>query len=545
MESLPPPLVNRKWLLCTLGCFLGYLLISYSLQKVYRPSTTFASFPDLDGTAHLSKKPSTVPSLAETSAETYVEVPPVSTAPVPCEAFVQELEPTPTPPSVIAAMSPRATTEADASPQPSAVAGMAFSPSDKAELLSPDSSLVHVTNFSGSPIRALPPKQSNDVDANTSSYSSQIITTKEILTAEVTTPAARASEEGNVVKEKKKCDVFDGRWVYDRKRYPLYRSRWCPFLTDQVSCQRNGRPDSDYEHWRWQPNGCDLPRFNGSEMLERWRGKRVVIVGDSLNRNMWESLACMLYSSVRRKRADVKLHGSDYKVFRALDYDCSVEFFWSPFLVELKEREDHAKILRLDKLPAEERRWLGADVMVFNTGHWWTHRGKMRAWNYLERSEELMEDMEAEEAFQRALRTWAQWVDRNVDPGRTAVFFRSISPEHKRENLHWCYNQTHPITNDTYLQQFPRSMVSLVETTIRKMRTPVTYLNITRLSEYRRDAHTSIYTSRQGKLLTVEQRKEPARYADCSHWCLPGLPDTWNVLLFASLIMGTTPSIIS
>lgn len=68
-----------------------------------------------------------------------------------------------------------------------------------------------------------------------------------------------------------------------------------------------------------------------------------------------------------------------FPVFSLKDYDCSVEFFWSPFLVELKEREDHAKILRLDKLPAEERRWLGADVMVFNTGHWWTHRGKMRA----------------------------------------------------------------------------------------------------------------------------------------------------------------------
>ncbi|RZS25528.1 hypothetical protein BHM03_00058741, partial [Ensete ventricosum] len=404
MESLPPPLVNRKWLLCTLGCFLGYLLISYSLQKVYRPSTTIASFPYLDGSAHLSKKPSTVPSLAEASAENYVEVPPVSTAPVPSEAFVQELEPTPTPPPIIAAMSPRATSEADASPQPSAVGGMAFSPSNRAELLSSDSSLVHVTNSSGSPIMALPPEQSKDFDA-----------TKEILTAEETTPGARATEEGNVVKEKNKCDMFDGRWVYDRERYPLYRSHWCPFLADQVSCQRNGRPDSDYEHWRWQPSGCDLPRIVQAGFKDlRW-----------LDRNVgYCSAAIPLVENL-------PLSGNYVLSLSLKDYDCSVEFFWSPFLVELKEREDHAKILRLDKLPAEGRRWLGADVMVFNTGHWWTHRGKLRAWDYFEGSEQLMEDMEAEEAFQRALRTWAQWVDRNVDPGRTAVFFRSISPEHK------------------------------------------------------------------------------------------------------------------
>lgn len=40
--------------------------------------------------------------------------------------------------------------------------------------------------------------------------------------------------------------------------------------------------------------------------------------------------------------------------------------------------------------------------------------------------------MEGEEAFNRALRTWARWVDDNIDPTRTRVFFRSISPEHKR-----------------------------------------------------------------------------------------------------------------
>ncbi|KAG6508527.1 hypothetical protein ZIOFF_033901 [Zingiber officinale] len=335
-----------------------------------------------------------------------------------------------------------------------------------------------------------------------------------------------------------KCNLFEGRWVHDPRWYPLYRSQRCPFLSDQVSCQRSGRPDSDYERWRWQPNGCDLPRFNGSETLERWRGKRVVVVGDSLNRNMWESMICMLYSAARRKRVYVKNRSAEPKLFRALDHDCTVEFFWSPFLVELKEREgDRAKILHLDNLPASARFWRGADVMVFNTGHWWTHHGKMRAWDYFQIREELTEEMEPAEAFNRALRTWARWVDSNVDPRQTSVFFRSISPEHKRENLQWCYNQTRPISDDErYVWQFPKSMVTLVERTLLRMRTPVRYLNVTQLSGFRRDAHTGVYTSRQGKLLTPEQRKEPERFADCSHWCLPGLPDTWNELLFASLL---------
>jgi hypothetical protein len=35
-------------------------------------------------------------------------------------------------------------------------------------------------------------------------------------------------------------------------------------------------------------------------------------------------------------------------------------------------------------------------------------------------------------AFQHALATWANWVDQNVDPAKTRVFFQSMSPTHYR-----------------------------------------------------------------------------------------------------------------
>lgn len=37
-------------------------------------------------------------------------------------------------------------------------------------------------------------------------------------------------------------------------------------------------------------------------MLELLRGKRLVFVGDSLNRNMWESLICILRNSVKDQK---------------------------------------------------------------------------------------------------------------------------------------------------------------------------------------------------------------------------------------------------
>lgn len=59
------------------------------------------------------------------------------------------------------------------------------------------------------------------------------------------------------------------------------------------------------------------------------------------------------------------------------DYDLAVEFFVSPFLVrewEIREKNGHKKeTLRLDLMGESASKYIDADILIFNTGHWWTH----------------------------------------------------------------------------------------------------------------------------------------------------------------------------
>lgn len=54
-------------------------------------------------------------------------------------------------------------------------------------------------------------------------------------------------------------------------------------------------------------------------------------------------------------------------------------------------------------------------------------------------------------------------------------------------------------------------------------------LNVTQLTDRRKDGHISLYYLHAGGPAPVHRQ-------DCSHWCLPGVPDTWNELLYAHFL---------
>ncbi|XP_052196183.1 protein trichome birefringence-like 14 isoform X2 [Diospyros lotus] len=349
----------------------------------------------------------------------------------------------------------------------------------------------------------------------------------------------------NSFSEMKVCNYAKGRWVADSRR-PLYSGFGCKqWLSDMWSCRLTQRTDFSYEGYRWQPVNCNMPEFEASEFLERMQDKTIAFVGDSLGRQQFQSLMCMVTGG--EERPEVKSIGWKYGLviphgalrpdgwaFWFPQTNTTILYYWSASLCDIKPinitvpTTDFA--MHLDRPPEFLSRFLPQfDVLVLNTGHHW-NRGKVTGnrWVMHVNGKPVVDRklIQIGNAKNFTVHSIARWIDSqmNLHP-RLKAFFRTISPRHffnGEWNTGGSCDITVPFARASKEVTQDESSDPVIESAVKG--TKVKLLDITAISQLRDEGHISRYS-----------KTAAAGAQDCLHWCLPGIPDTWNELLCAQV----------
>ncbi|OMO57214.1 hypothetical protein CCACVL1_25909 [Corchorus capsularis] len=333
------------------------------------------------------------------------------------------------------------------------------------------------------------------------------------------------------------CNYAKGKWVVDTRK-PFYRG--CKYTQRNWVCRLTNRTDFSYENYRWQSTDCKMPEFEPSDFLKRMRNRVVAFIGDSLSREQFQSMMCMLTGG--EETPDVEDVADQYGfllvlrggavhhhgwAYRFKSTNTTILHAWSARLCDrepINATDTNTLFaMHLDRQPAFIRNHIDdLGVLVINTAHHWSKQMVNMDKEVIYLNGEPLKDkylLKIENAKIFKVNNIVQWLDSKLGSNpNLQVFFRTTSPRHflKGEwNTGGKCDSTIPLTRGSEVLK-EESMDKVVADAVNGTRVKI--LDITALSDLRDEAHISHYGKKAN---------------DCLHWCLPGVPDTWNELLSA------------
>lgn len=357
-----------------------------------------------------------------------------------------------------------------------------------------------------------------------------------------------ASNATQINSDNSDCDLYHGSWFFDSLG-PLYTNNTCPVLTQMQNCQGNGRPDKEYENWRWKPSQCELPRFDAKKFLELMRGKTLAFIGDSVARNQMESMLCLLWQvEVPKNRGNRRMQRYFFRSTSTM-----IVRIWSSWLVhKTSEAFDFAPEgvvkLHLDA-PDEDlmEYMLGFDVIVLSSGHWFAKQSVYVLNNEIVGGQLWWPDKSRKmkinniEAFGISTETILTSIVTHPNFTGLAIV-RSYSPDHY-EGGAWntggsCTGKVKPLVpgelvENGFTEIMHKKQVTGFDHAVKKAtnKSKLRLMNITEAFGYRHDGHPGPYRSPDPNKITKRGPDGRPPPQDCLHWCMPGPVDTWNELV--------------
>ncbi|PVH48181.1 hypothetical protein PAHAL_4G269700 [Panicum hallii] len=348
------------------------------------------------------------------------------------------------------------------------------------------------------------------------------------------------------------CDYSEGRWVRSPGHARRYNATACG-VKDSEDCVRNGRPDTGYLDWRWQPaGGCPLPAFDAAAFLDAVRGRHVAFVGDSMARNQAESLVCLLGASPfpsRLVHRDADPGEFRFRRWAFPSHGVTVSVYWAPFLARATGRVDDYHLpyssVHLDALA---ERWSSEadtmDVAVLSAGHWFLKWSMFYNGSEVLGAHMLPDSNHTEigfaSPFREVVRKSLERLLGSGGGGRTVVL-ATISPSHFEkawDDPTTCARKAPYKDGEKEVDGEAAELRRVVkeEASAAAARNggaaTIKVLDVTKLATMRPDGHPGAYMHRD----PFGPGKPEKMLNDCLHSCLPGPVDTFNEILLQLLL---------